>query len=177
MTLQARETFYYNGDELGSFDTPLSTHPKPPKFEPLGSFCWRGYRGTWSIRDRRLYLVDLYAHIKKLKGIPNYRYIRYDRRRKDIYYEIHIEPTCQPVYIEDVFPKMKDGKLFAYWFSGDVIFGLGEVTGHGMTCSYKKYLSLTFEHGVLVKEQIRPHAEIYPPKSIEEMLASIKSIK
>jgi len=175
LTLQSREVYFYNGEELYSYDTPLAYHPKKPKFEPLGSFCWRGYQGTWSIRDGKLYLVDLYAHKQKIQAIPNYRYVAYDRRRKDLYYEIHLHPTTQDVYIEDVFPKMKDGKVFAYWFTGYINFGRSDVIGRGMTTSYKKYLSLRFENGILVEEKVRDHDEVYPPRTVEDMMMGLPS--
>ena len=109
MTLQTSEVYFYNGEELYSYETPLAYHPKKPKFEPLGSFCWRGYRGTWSIRDGKLYLVDLYAHIPHIKETQETQFLKYDFVRRDFYYEIKREPLAVTAHLEDVFPEVEDG--------------------------------------------------------------------
>ena len=174
MTLQSRETFYYKGEDLGSYNQPLDQHPNLPEFLSLGSFCRRGYNGTWSIRNEKLYLVDLYAHIPHIKETYETQFLKYDFARRDFYYEIKREPLAVIAHLEDVFPEVEDGKLFAYWFTGYVNFGQGEITDHGMTNSYKKYLSLWFENGVLIREQVRGHDEVYPPRTVEQMISDFK---
>lgn len=63
MTAQAREILIYKGKKYG-----MATEPLEPYIESNGiqfnhmiecSGCWRGYIGTWSIEDNKLYLIDI----------------------------------------------------------------------------------------------------------------------
>ena len=58
-------------------------------FEEMSSANWRGYVGTWQIKDNRLYLVDLRGKLKN--GAQG--------------------------SIETFFPGFPD-RVFAHWFSG-----------------------------------------------------------
>jgi uncharacterized protein (TIGR02996 family) len=63
MTAQFAECLRFRGEELRLYAEPLEPyfaagHPKP-EFNGLCSACWRGYVGTWAVRDDVLYVVDI----------------------------------------------------------------------------------------------------------------------
>ena len=167
MTHQNRETFFYKGEELQSYHQPLRSHPNLPKFLPLGSFCWRGYNGTWSIKNGKLYLVDLYAHIPHISNIDEIQQLRYDPERDDFYYEVKREPVAVKATLEDVFPEASEDGLFADWFTGAINFPQGEIIFRGMNNKYEQYLSLNFTMGIFTSEQVLTYDEAYPPEPEE----------
>lgn len=63
MTAQIKEILIYKGERFGMATEPLEPYIRKNdiKFNPncVISCCWRGYVGTWSIEDNRLYLVNL----------------------------------------------------------------------------------------------------------------------
>lgn len=167
MTHQNSETFTHGGVELESYNQPLRSHPNLPKFLPLGSFCRRGYNGTWSIKNGKLYLVGLYAHVKHPTEVNIQQYLRYDLKRDDFYYETVHEPVAVKATLKDVFPKSTENGLFADWFTGKINFGQGDIILRGMNNRFEKYLSLRFVNGVLVEERVLTHHEAYPPEPEE----------
>jgi hypothetical protein len=58
----------------------------------------------------------------------------------------------------------EDGLFFADWFTGNINFGQGSMTLRCFQNTYEKYLSLGFDNGVLVAEQVLTHDETYPPE-------------
>lgn len=95
MTIQLLEIFDVAGAKFGSNANPLSfwldaCRPNL-KFASMGSWCWRGYVGTWTIDQGRLYLVSI-------KG-------------KD--------SDGAPITVESLFPGFPNG-VFAHWFSGAI---------------------------------------------------------
>lgn len=63
MTAQAREILIYKGKKYSMATEPLEPYIEENniKFNPnaVCSGCWRGYIGTWSIENNRLYLIDI----------------------------------------------------------------------------------------------------------------------
>ena len=63
MTAQIAEKMFYKGEELSLCDEPLhyflQAIKKNLKFEAPSTALWRGYVGTWTIEDGRLYLIKL----------------------------------------------------------------------------------------------------------------------
>jgi hypothetical protein len=84
MTAQIHERLILDGEETSmAFCPPLpDAHPRIFKPGPdevvrdegdfiLGSTaCWRGYQGTWEIRDGRFYLVGLRGRFQLREGDP-----------------------------------------------------------------------------------------------------------
>lgn len=167
MTHQNRETFIHEDKELESYNQPLRSHPNLPEFLSLGSFCRRGYNGTWRIKNGKLYLVDLYAHVKHPTEVNIKQCLRYDLERDDFFYETLHEPVAVKASLQDVFPESGEDGLFADWFIGNINFGQGDITLRGMHNRYEKYLSLCFENGVLVAEQVLTYNEAYLSESEE----------
>ncbi len=113
MTHQNRETFIHEGKKLESYSQPLRPHPNLPEFLSLGSFCRRGYNGTWSIKNGKLYLIDLYAHVKHSTEVNIKQCLRYDLERDDFYYENVHEPAAVKATLNEVFPEADQDDLFA----------------------------------------------------------------
>ena len=69
----------------------------------MSTDCWRNYIGTWKVENDSLYLI-------KLQDCCDYKSIE----------------------LQKVFPTehLKDGKLFAHWFSSNVICDFGELIGY-----------------------------------------------
>jgi len=184
MTFQLSERFFYQDKELFSNDQPLAHHPQVPKFVSCTSMCRRGYNGTWNIEDSKLYLTELDANIQHPTRLKKTRVRRFNEKWLELEHEFDSEPcfiykdVLRPLVVNvkllDVFPEAMNGPLFADWFCGEINFGQGKGKDQGMTNSYKKYLTLRFEKGVLVSEAIRPYKEVFPPKSIEEIIESFK---
>jgi hypothetical protein len=68
MTRQVKDRLLFEGKEWLISVLPLdryfrSTAAKIP-FTPPSTDCWRGYTGTWEIKDNRLFLTCLNAYIK-----------------------------------------------------------------------------------------------------------------
>jgi len=184
MTFQLSERFFYQDKELFSNDQPLAHHPQVPKFVSVTSMCRRGYNGTWNIEDRKLYLTELDANLQHPTRLKKRRVRSFNKKWLELEHEFDSEPcfiyedVLRPLVINvkllDIFPDAVNGPLFADWFCGEINFGQGKDKDQGMTNSYKKYLTLRFVKGVLVSEAIRPYKEVFPPKSIEEIIESFK---
>jgi hypothetical protein len=187
MTFQTSERFLYQGKQLFSNDQPLALHPHAPEFVSVMTMCRRGYNGSWQIEDNQLFLIELDANIQHPTRLKKRRVRMLNPKRLELelehefvsescfIYKDVLEPLVIEVKLLDIFPEAINGPLFADWFSGVINFGQGKGIDQGMTNSYKKYLTLSFVKGVLVGEAIRPSAEVYPPKSIEEIRTIFKN--
>lgn len=67
MTIQISEKLIFKGEQM---QMPVSSSPSLPKDHPRivngdvsfrMSACWRGYVGTWAVKDEKLFLVDLHG--------------------------------------------------------------------------------------------------------------------
>ncbi len=84
MTAQIHERLILDGEETSmAFCPPLpDEHPRiyEPNADKLGedegdsilrsTACWRGYQGTWEIKNGRFYLVDLQGRFQLRDGDP-----------------------------------------------------------------------------------------------------------
>jgi uncharacterized protein (TIGR02996 family) len=62
MTFQVRETLIYRSRRRRIRALPLERCGRPvPNFGVMSSGCWRGYEGTWEVRDDALHLVRVAA--------------------------------------------------------------------------------------------------------------------
>ena len=132
MTAQASETLFYKGEELRMCSTPLDkflvSGGRDIRFQDLSTACWRGYMGTWEIRDNRLYIIGISAYLEQGR-----------------------EAT-----LEDLFPGYPDG-AFAHWFTGEVRCPMGkqlEYIHMGFASKFERDLFLEFKAGVLVNERM-----------------------
>jgi hypothetical protein len=173
MTFQTSEQFLYRGQKLLSRNCPLALHPHAPEFLTVTSMCRRGYNGTWSIQNHQLFLIKLEAYIQHPTAVFGKRVFDLDNESDDLCTKIINVPMAVKANLTEVFPETVDGKLFADWFSGDIHFGQGEGENQGLGDSYQRYLTLSFEKGILVNEVIKTYAEVFPPQSMEQRMEAL----
>jgi hypothetical protein len=141
MTAQAHETIIYEGEQYGMADEPLYKYllfyhffrlRRRPKFVVESTACWRGYYGTWEIKDEKLYLIKLLAYTKGYKEVD----------------------------IEFVFPGKRE--VFAWWFTGEIRIPLGKLLKYvhsGYDSVFEEDLFLAFYKGILVNSRIEDNRD------------------
>lgn len=134
MTAQVPERLLYRGRMLDLCDQPLyswfrlSGQEETP-FVSTFSANWRGYVGTWEIRDDRLYLVTLMGLLK----------------------------SGERGSLEDLFPDYPQ-RVFAHWYSGELRAPLGRLLKYvhmGYASEYERDLLLLVRRGVVLKTRVR----------------------
>ena len=104
----------------------------------MGSNCWRGYVGIWVLIEDKLYLVEL-------KG--------YSYNDKKEYWDVDMG---------FLFPHQK--KVFAEWFTGEIIIPQGEGYSYDFQSfepTYERELILKFEKGFIVgKRTVDNHEKV-----------------
>lgn len=131
-TAQAPEVLKFEGNTYSINTNPLepwlAAHPRAlPKSEVISSGLWRGYIGTWAIRDGTLFLEDV-------------RILTSDDRDRSVMKEMFPGGAPQP----------------AAWFTGNLIVPTGKLVkyvhmGYGST--YASYMIATVSKGTV--RQIR----------------------
>ncbi|MAQ69691.1 MAG: hypothetical protein CMD23_01175 [Flavobacteriales bacterium] len=110
---------------------PLSSYLKNRKdidFVFHSTACWRGYLGTWEIRDRKLFLIDFKGWLKGHNEV-------------DLSY---------------LFPEKNE--VFADWFNEKIRIPHGKMLKYvhlGYESVFEKDLILNFKKGVLINEEIQ----------------------
>lgn len=137
MTAQVGETLLIDGEEHEMFNEPLSflfsLMGRTPEFMPNSSACWRGYVGTWEIRNERLYLIGIEASF--MDG--------------------------EPASLETIFPGFPN-RMFAHWYSGTLHVPLGELLEYehiGYARMHEETLEIKVQRGVVVSQSRRKHAK------------------
>ena len=63
MTAQVMETLIYKGEECAMASEPLRSYLSECRpnlsFRAPHTACWRGYTGTWQIKDNKLFITDI----------------------------------------------------------------------------------------------------------------------
>lgn len=130
MTAQGMEVLIYKGEKYDMASLPLTSYPKEKniKWEPRGFFsaCWRGYIGTWSIEDNKLYLL----HIKSW-GLPEEVINHIFNGQEKVFAQWYTGTLCIPL-----------GKMLHY-------------VHLGFLSVYEKDLFLEIENGILVSQYER----------------------
>jgi hypothetical protein len=147
-TAQIPERIVYEGTEGFLFTNPLESYfgkdnPRP-EFTAPHTACWRGYVGTWEIKEGTLYLSDIKAWMRNEEG------------------------KADPVGFEKVFPG-KAKPLKAEWFTGTLRIPQGKPIRYvhmGYQTVYEVDVFLTIEAGKIIDRQTvdnRGKAHIDPP--------------
>ena len=129
MTVQVEERMLYKGEVNFISTEPLREYLEQNdlQFFSLSSSCWRGYTGTWEINDNKLYLVELVNCLFEKKNDLKYMF------------------------------KQKEDKVFANWFSGNIVIPIGEVLEEGLfgiDDIYEQNIILKFSDGILISEEV-----------------------
>ena len=133
MTAQSMEKIFINGHKYSMATEPLEPYldslSERPRFFPRYTSCWRGYFGTWEIKDNdRLFLIDLVCSRADLKIGKFWE-----------------------VGMDFLFPDQKE--VFADWFTGEIRIPQGDLLEYvhgGYDSTYEKDLFLDFKEGYLV---------------------------
>jgi hypothetical protein len=131
MTTQVRERLIYKGEEFGitafPFEPYLSRLDIKPLLVPPSTDCWRGYHGTWEIKRRKLYLINIVAFCEG------------DRQKgTDFFFR-------------------DQNEVFAWWFSGVIRIPRGKssgITHYGYDPARKEDLLFEFKEGMLIRSRI-----------------------
>ena len=138
-TGQAPDLLLMNGKQYSILTNPLepflALNPKKtPTSDIVSTGLWRGYVATWKIEDDRLILTK----IETLRRKPT----------DDGAFDTEYGDTTQAVFPED-------GVVIATWFTGHIVIPTGKLVEYvhmGYASTYKKYLILRVERGVLTKQ-------------------------
>lgn len=132
MTAQVSEVLHYEGQKLAMMDNPLgdyfSLRGHWPRFQGPSTALWRGYVGTWEVREGRLYLIGIRAQLE----------------------------DGTTVTLETLFPGYPE-RVFAHWFTGKLRVPQGRMTKYvhqGYQTQYQADLFLHVEKGVLVSNEL-----------------------
>jgi len=145
MTAQTPEVLIHRGQELALYAQPLYDRltripkAKRPIFAPPSTSCWRGYVGTWEIRDGVLTLIALQGWLKRGDEVVD-------------------------ASLDLAFPKAK-GALAATWFTGAVECVEGRMLRYvhaGFASTYERHRIFVFEKGRIVGEYI----QLNPPPAV-----------
>lgn len=133
MTAQIPETLLYNGDRLAMCDEPLAVYfeliGQSPPFRAMSSANWRGYFGTWEIKEDRLYLVDLEGTLK----------------------------TGEEVNLQFFFKDFPE-RVFAHWFSGQIRVTKGKLLKYvhaGYASKYEQDLFIDVYRGLIKNIEVK----------------------
>lgn len=186
MTAQVPERLFFEGREYGMATEPLrgylARHWKKLRFRPSSTALWRGYIGTWEIRDGRLFLIDLDATlsdgtavnlpllfpdapVRQLEGMSRSDHLKLLGRwllekGKDPLklLSLRASPLSDAGWMSPRrTPPRVSRTVFANWFTGDLRAPYGKLVEYvhaGYASVYEKELRISIAQGV-VKEVIR----------------------
>jgi len=135
VTAQIGERLHYEGRETSMCSEPLGDYFAFAGIQSgFGFNCtalWRGYVGTWEIRDGRLYLIGLAGTLK----------------------------DGAEANVATFFPNYPD-RVFAHWYSGKLRVPQGKLLeyvhmGYGST--YERDLVISIEKGVVTETVVQQH--------------------
>ncbi|HQW97257.1 MAG TPA: hypothetical protein PLU58_15725 [Saprospiraceae bacterium] len=131
MTAQRTDTIIINKDEHKMYGLPLEQYwmqndNKPPLFSMTTSLN-RGYYAKWLIENNKLFLIDFYG-------------------------ECLLPPPIKEYSLIDLFPSAK-GKVFAEWFTGDIIIPMGKQVNYfhgGWGATHEYSTTIKFCDGLII---------------------------
>lgn len=166
------EILIHDGNRHRMDGTPLEgffdIHGNRPPFLVYAAICRRGYKGTWSLIDGKLWLNFLEGYIAKgeLVKIADNAFCHSKKNK------IFDDPAMfSEIRLEDIFHGV-EGSVFAQWFSGEINASSlnWEKTRIGdKEASVKRALRLDFKDGILISEAI----ELEFPLTREEIEYSL----
>ena len=137
MTAQIEERIFYKGDWETMSTEPLVDYLKTRpdiKFRLETSACWRGYFGSWKIKDDKLYLTDIEGFLVDVGEVD----------------------------LNHLFPNQDE--VFAEWYTGTITLPRGEMLDYvhmGYYTLFEYDLLIEIKNGRVVKEEMRSNYEEY----------------
>lgn len=145
MTAQFSECLRHQGAEHAMAANPLEDYfvlvGERPAFQATSTALWRGYMGTWEIREGRLYLIGLEGELT----------------------------DGSPATLATVFPAFPD-RVFAHWFNGCLRLPRGKrlkYVHQGYNSIYEEDLLIDVVRGVVQREWGRRNGQAPDPDSPE----------
>lgn len=133
MTAQIAESLFYEGETVSMCTEPLGDYfllsGSYPSFAANCTALWRGYIGSWEIRDQRLYLVGLEGMLEDGTDFS----------------------------LITLFPDYPD-RVFAHWYSGTIRIPQGKQLRYvhsGYRSAFEKDLFLEIDQGVVISTRTR----------------------
>lgn len=175
MTTQSSEKLLYNGKEYLMRIYPLDAFFRLSRnrapFLVTISTCWRGYVGTWSLVDGKLWLDSLRGYIARgsLVKIAGEVFGHF----KEYNIDLENPAMCSRITLADIFPGA-EGSVFAYWFSGKIKVPLNDevkLNNDGDEVVVKRTLVLRIRNGRLILEDV-VLKYLDTPREIENGLTS-----
>ncbi len=125
---------------------------KRAPFLVLGTHCWRGYSGNWSLSDNKLRLEHLNGYIAKGPLVE----IADNAFREGIDIDTDDPSQCSKITLADIFPGT-EGSVFAHWYSGEINAPLSDEVKRskdGEDVIVERTLKLGFQDGLLISEEV-----------------------
>jgi hypothetical protein len=170
MTIQTPETLIYEGIEYSMRSFVLEQVKPKIEFHPIGSFCWRGYRGTWEIKNNKLYLVDLIAWRRDPNSRRIVPQIRVDEEA-EFYMGEREEFDFQELALQDVFPAVSTDGVFADWFTGELAIPSKSSDEKG---KHANYLVFSLLNGVIQSKSIKSYKEAFKPFDRDQLIKKLQ---
>jgi hypothetical protein len=133
MTAQIAESLVYNGETVSMCTEPLADYfllnGNHPNFESNCTALWRGYIGSWEIKDLRLYLIGLEGALE----------------------------DGTDVLLATLFPDFPE-RVFAHWYSGTIRIPQGKQLKYvhsGYSSIFEQDLLLEIDQGVVTSTRTR----------------------
>jgi len=166
-TAQSPDRIVYKGNERALFSNPLevyySSGRKRPDFmiAPLTTSTgnWRGYVATWRIENGKLYLTKIDSWLCRGSS----------------------ERSCRQVSLAQIFKeKVKNGKVLADWFSGEMRVPDGKELqyvhmGYGST--YERDLIFEVKAGVVSEPTVIDNTKAPLPSEVEATRRELEKLK
>ncbi|MDR0834658.1 MAG: tetratricopeptide repeat protein [Candidatus Symbiothrix sp.] len=129
MTAQAAEKIIIADETISLLSNPLESYIKDKglKFAAASTACWRGYVGTWELKDNALYLVDFIGNVRTWEN-------------------------SSQVDINYLFPN--ETEIKATWFTGKLRVPIGKMAQYvhgGYGSSYTKELEFDIKNGNIIQ--------------------------
>lgn len=154
MTAQIAEILCYDGHEVSMCTEPLDDYfslaGTAPEFQIKTTALWRGYVGTWEIRNDRLYLIGLSGTLK----------------------------DGSEVNVATLFPDYPD-RVYAHWYSGILRVPQGKLLEYvhgGYASSYEKDLMINIDRGVVTATNLRHNGTSDNPGATEGYIIGARTV-
>lgn len=141
MTAQIGETLFYEGRKHTMCSEPLNDFfalgGEKPAFSANCTALWRGYLGTWEIRDGRLYLIGLRGTLE----------------------------DGTEASLATLFPDFPE-RAFAHWYSGTLCIPDGKLLSYvhmGYGSMHERDILIRIEKGVVTETEIRTNGQSDDP--------------
>jgi hypothetical protein len=138
MAAQLPDKIFLEGDIKALYSNPLEQYwvNKKKRRQPFCSTeeCRRGYIATWEVANNQLFLTGIEGQIQKSMAL--------------------FGPKIAPYSLKKLFPRSRNNKVKADWYSGRLRIPLGNMTrfeDHEYDSRFERDIIITVEQGNVVR--------------------------